>query len=358
MVFVPNPINGQNQPHQLFESADDHGEHTEFPSKKRSISKSPEHFRKFDPNRSLRSRTKFFQSLGLNENLETEKNEEVFEYKQNEKTIENEKNEGKLENEKNEEKLEAKESEEKLEAEQSEENYENEKNEDISQKEQNEENFDIDFNEDTFMAETPETPPSSEEETEIEESRMSPDQPILKISDIDKFVAKNSNSEDENEPFVIGYEKNYEEGNFRLSLSTKKLLKMGGKSKFVYVDTAEDLNDFEVPIFLNGTLDVNGKFRLQNISFCWNDEEKDYKFHFESLFKNSIFTSKLVLSEKSNEKVQKGFIKAFQKQAKMEKLDSDSEFGIEILPVDDKPYHKWSNLTGFQWHMAFSQVLR
>lgn len=118
---------------------------------------------------------------------------------------------------------------------------------------------------------------------------------IISLSDFDNWCNQHSAvPEDENAPFVLNHEvhrSNCTSGvkaQFRLFLTTKKLLKNATYTNFLNADATYKLTWENFPVLIVGTTNINRQFILIGLCLCSGETEDDFRFMFSSLQNGSL----------------------------------------------------------------------
>ena len=110
----------------------------------------------------------------------------------------------------------------------------------------------------------------------------------ISLGELEEWAKTNDKvPEDEDEPFVCGFESHYdgpvESRYFRLALTTKRLLTNSQQSDLVQADATYKLIWQGFPVLIAGTTDLQRQFHPLCLAICSSETESDFCFLFKSL---------------------------------------------------------------------------
>jgi hypothetical protein len=139
----------------------------------------------------------------------------------------------------------------------------------------------------------------------------------ISLGELEDWAKKNIEvPEDEDTPFVCGFECSFEEKKFRLAITTKQLLENTLNSEMVQADATYKLIWQGFPVLIVGTSDSQRQFHPFCLAICTNETEEDYNFLFSSL-KDAVFQVQkqnfqpTILLADAAQSITNGFISAF-----------------------------------------------
>ncbi len=139
----------------------------------------------------------------------------------------------------------------------------------------------------------------------------------ISLGELEDWANKNRHMpEDDDTPYVCGFDCSFDKKTFRLAVTTKRLLENTLNSDMVQADATYKLIWQGFPVLIVGTSDSQRQFHPFCLAICTNETEEDYKFLFNSLkaavsqVKKQNFQPRILLADAA-QSITNGFISAF-----------------------------------------------